>query len=209
MSDAPAATLTTKVNAADAAGSSAAIVQTIVPDAPTAGVVQLNDGPEVCVAETKVVFAGTVSVSVTFAAVAGPAFVTVTLYVAFDPAATAAEPLFVTATSALVATDAVVVELLFAALGSAVAEETVAVFDSEPVADGETLKTNANVAEAVVANVAMVQVIVPPAPTAGVVQLNVGPAVCVAETKVVFGGSTSVRTTLAASAGPAFMTETL
>jgi hypothetical protein len=51
--------------------------------------------------ETTVVFAGRVSVSVTFAAVAGPLFVTVIVYVMLLPASTGfGVPVFVTARSA-------------------------------------------------------------------------------------------------------------
>jgi hypothetical protein len=54
-------------------------VQVIVPFAPAAGVVQVKAGPEACVAETNVVFAGSASVSVTAVALDGPAFVTPTV----------------------------------------------------------------------------------------------------------------------------------
>ena len=58
-----------------------------------------------------------------------------------------------------------------------------------------------NVAVAPEASEAMLQVIVAP-----VVQVNVGPAVCISETNVVPAGSVSVHETLAAADGPAFAT---
>src|SRR5256885_203551 len=72
-------TLKVNWNAALAPGANEAFMQVIVPGPPTAGVVQVNGGPFCCDAETKVMFAGTVSVSVTFAAAEGPAFATVTM----------------------------------------------------------------------------------------------------------------------------------
>src|SRR4051812_41810697 len=56
-----------------------AIVQEMVPLPPSAGVVQLKSGPDVCVHPAKVLPDGTASVSVTLAASFGPAFATVTL----------------------------------------------------------------------------------------------------------------------------------
>jgi hypothetical protein len=63
-------TFTTYSNVAVAPVTSVAMVHVIVPT-------QLNVGPLVCVAETNVVFAGTVSVSVTLTASDGPLFATV------------------------------------------------------------------------------------------------------------------------------------
>src|SRR5262245_57401919 len=71
------------------------------------------------VTETKVVPAGSVSVSVTFVAGDGPAFAATRWYVMLPPARTPAGPDFVTETSALGATAVVVaVVVLFAAFGS-------------------------------------------------------------------------------------------
>ena len=84
-------------NIALAAGASGPIVQVIVPVVPAAGVVQPKVG--VVVDETKVMFAGSTSVSVTVV-VDGPLLITFTLYVAFVPAVIVAGPFFVTATSA-------------------------------------------------------------------------------------------------------------
>lgn len=65
----------TNVNVAGVAGGNAAIVHVVV----ATTVAQLNVGPPVCVAETNVVFAGPMSVRVTFAAVEGPPFVAMTV----------------------------------------------------------------------------------------------------------------------------------
>jgi hypothetical protein len=54
------------------------IVQLMLPVPPTAGLLHENAGPDVCEAETNVVFAGIVSVSETLAAAEGPLFVSVT-----------------------------------------------------------------------------------------------------------------------------------
>ena len=54
-----------------------AIVPVIVPVPPTAGLVRVNVGPEVWASETKVVLAGTRSVSATVWASLGPALETV------------------------------------------------------------------------------------------------------------------------------------
>ena len=60
------------------------IVQVMVPPDSE----QLNVGPESCASETKVVFAGAVSDSVTACASSGPLFVTSILYVILLPAVT-------------------------------------------------------------------------------------------------------------------------
>jgi hypothetical protein len=57
--------MTTTVKVAEALLVSAAIVALIVPVPPTAGLVRVNDGPEVWLSETKVVPAGTTSESAT------------------------------------------------------------------------------------------------------------------------------------------------
>src|SRR5687768_2369656 len=61
----PAVTLTTKVNVAEAPAASVAIVAVTVPVPPAGGVVSVNAGPDVCIADTNVVLAGTTSLSVT------------------------------------------------------------------------------------------------------------------------------------------------
>src|ERR1043165_6341719 len=65
------ATCAVMLNVAVADGASAATLQEIVWP-----VVQVNAGPVVCDSETNVVFGGSVSVQLTFDAVAGPLFVT-------------------------------------------------------------------------------------------------------------------------------------
>jgi hypothetical protein len=69
------ATFTTTIMFADALEARLALMQVIVPVAPTAGVVHVHPaGDEI---DAKVVFVGTASVKVRFDAVAGPLLVTV------------------------------------------------------------------------------------------------------------------------------------
>jgi len=56
---------------------SRAAVAVTVPVPPTAGVLSVNAGPEVCIIETNVVLGGVVSVSETLDAGSGPALVNV------------------------------------------------------------------------------------------------------------------------------------
>jgi hypothetical protein len=74
---APLAVFTTSWNVAVAAAGRAAMLHVTVPVPPTAGMVHVNTGPPVCAEETKVVCAGTASVSTTLAASEGPLFATV------------------------------------------------------------------------------------------------------------------------------------
>ena len=85
---------------------------------------------------------------------------------------------------------------------------TLAVFeiDAPPSADAFAVATTVNVALAPAASVAMVPVIVPVPPLAGLVSTKVGPVVCIAEAKVVPTGMTSVSTTPVAVAVPEFVT---
>jgi len=71
----------------------------------------------------------------------------------------------------------VLVDVLFAELGSAVVEPTFAVLLSAPVAEADTLSTMLNVADAPPARVAIVHVIVPVPPGLGVMQVKLGPVV--------------------------------
>ena len=114
----------------------------------------------------------------------------------------------VTATSAEVVTLAAEVELLLPGVGSAVAEAMVAVLlIVVPFAVfASTVSTTVNVAQAPAARVAMVQLTLPVPPTGGVVQTNAGPVFCASETKIVFGGRGSARTTFCASLAPLFVT---
>jgi hypothetical protein len=75
----PAFALTTMVNVAEALAAKEATVKEIVPVPPAGGVVAVNVGPEVCVSDTKVVFAGTASVKDTVWASLGPLLVRVTV----------------------------------------------------------------------------------------------------------------------------------
>lgn len=66
-------------------------------------------------------------------------------------------------------------ELLSSGSGSLVAEVRPASFSIGSVAEAGTLTTNVNAAVAPAGSVAMSQVMIPPAPTAGVAQENKGP----------------------------------
>src|ERR1700752_1001183 len=116
------------------------------------------------------------------------------------PATTVASPLLTIERSAKAVAVAVVVELLFPAVGSLVVEETFAVFEIV-TAFAATLPVSVNVAEAPLPRVATEQVVV-----AVPLQLKDGPAVCDLETNVTPGGSVSVRTTFCASLGPLLTT---
>src|SRR5437764_876252 len=91
------------------------------------------------------------------------------------------------------------VALLFVALLSGVVALMVAVSVMvEPLAAlGGTLNVNWNAADAPAGNEAMLQLTVAP-----VVQVKVGPEICVSATNVVPAGSTSDQLTLTASEGP-------
>ena len=129
--------------------------------------------------------------------------VTVMVYVAFAPAPMLVGPLFTTLRSALVPAVVVADEVLFAGFGSLVAEVTLAVLTTLPVgADGERRTTNEKAAVPPVASEGIVQVIVPLAPTAGVVQVKAGPLVCDDDTNVVLAGVVSVNDTVLAALGP-------
>src|SRR4051812_12836726 len=94
---------------------------------------QVKIGPLVCACDTKVVFAGNVSVTETLAASDGPLLVTVTVYVTFDPAVPLAVEVFVIARLALVATIVFAVDELFRPTGSVVVVATDAVFEIVPL----------------------------------------------------------------------------
>ena len=115
---------------------------------------------------------------------------------------------FVTDTSACVSTFVVMVWLLLARLGSAVAAVTFTVLTivSPDGVLGDTRTTTVKLAEAPAASVPIVPLIVPVAPAAGLAKLNAGPEVCASETNVVFVGTTSDSATACASLGPAFET---
>lgn len=127
------------------------------------------------------------------------------------PAATAAGPVFVIARSAVAVAVAADVDELFDGLGSVVALVTFAVFDNvAPLAIAELERmVMLNAAEAPTASEAMLQVIVPPAPTAGFVHVNAGPDVCASDTNVDPVGMVSVSATVCASLGPVLPTVTV
>lgn len=102
----------------------------------------------------------------------------------------------------------VTVETLLAAFGSGVAVVTFAVLlTMAPSSTGAAnCMTTDNVAVEPAGSSAAEQLIVPPAPTAGVLQANVGPPVCCTDTKVIPAGRVSVSVTLVALLGPAFVT---
>ena len=100
----------------------------------------------------------------------------------------------------------VTLAVLFDGVGSGVVEAIVTVFDVDVPAGvlSGTLNVNWNVALAPEANDAIVQTI-GPVP----LQLNAGPVVWLAETKVMPAGTVSVSVTLAAVDGPAFAAMTV
>jgi hypothetical protein len=187
-------TRTTSVNAVEPPFGMASYEQTIVPVPPTAGVAQIGATPEVGVNETNVVPGGTTSVRMTSVAGSGPPFVKVIAYVRFVPETPAGGPVFVTTMFAF-DTAVVIVAVLFSSFGS-FAVATVDVFTNcvpDAVPAG-MCPVSVNVVVELPGMLALVQVIVPPAPTAGVVQAN-GTPVCVRETNVIVPGSVSVSVT--------------
>jgi|SRR5438132_4867530 len=129
-----------------------------------------------------------------------------------------AGPVFRTPTSAIVPAVVLAVSELFEVLPSGFELLTVAVLSTVlpgfTPAFGLTCKTSVKLALDELGRSAMVHETVPPAPTAGVVQLNVGPLFCVKDTNVVFVGRASVSTALSASAGhpvpqPAWLSATV
>jgi hypothetical protein len=205
-------TRTTIWKSADEPAPKSALLQVIVPVAPTAGVEHANAGPEVCDSDTNVVFAGTASVRTTLCAPVLPTFETVTVYVMFAPAWTGfGLANFVTASPAA-ETVTFAVELLFASVDSDVVVDTSAVFEIVVLARLLVLfcTTIVNVALPPEGSDAVVQLIVPVPPAGGFVHANVvGPGLCMFETKVVPVGMTSVIATLAASLGPLLLTVTV
>jgi hypothetical protein len=124
--------------------------------------------------DTNVVFAGVASVNVAVLQFAGPLFVIVCVYVMLDPAVTGLGlPLLVTVRSQAMVTFVVTLVLLFAEFGSEVVAETeeAATIEAAVTVDG-TLTTTMMSAEAPDATLGSVHVIVPVAPTAGVVHVH-------------------------------------
>src|SRR5260221_274835 len=98
------------------------------------------------------------------------------------------------------------VALLLAGLGSVVAELALAVLEIvAPPLPGPACTTSVKAAEPAAASEARLQLTVPPAPAAGVVQVNVGPDVCANDTNVVPAGSASLNAVACAALGPLFV----
>ena len=98
----------------------------------------------------------------------------------------------------------VAVPVLLAGVGSPLPEEMVAeLLSSVPAATDELTLTTRVKAELVVAKEGLLQLIAPPAPTAGVVQLH--PAAALSEAKVVPAGKVSIHVAEPAASGPALV----
>lgn len=196
----PVPLLTVSVKVAEAPLTSEGIEHVTVP----ATLLQAKAGPVLCVIETNVVPAGTTSLTVTFAASLGPLLVTVMLYGMLLPAVAVTGPLLRMETSALVVTVVDADWLLLAGVGSALADETVAVLvtvapaASPPPSCTRSVKT----CEPPLFRIGNRQFTVPPLPTGGVKQEKAGPLEGVMETKVVPGGKVSLRTAAWAGFGP-------
>jgi hypothetical protein len=148
-------------------------------------------------------------VRVTDAALVPPLFATVIAYDTLDPGSAWEGPLFVTATSACEVTVVMTEDVLFAMFGSAVELVTLAVLVIVAPGAAVIRKPNVKVAVAPAANDPIEQLIVPVAPTAGVMQVNAGPAVCDSEANVVPAGTPSVRTTAFTALAPPLVTMTV
>jgi hypothetical protein len=152
------------------------------------------------VADTNVTPAGSVSATDRFAASDGPLFTTTREYETLLPATTVAGPVLVIARSATAVTPVVTDEVLFAGTGSAVVEDTEAVFVKDPACAGAVTTTVIVGAVAPAANAGRVQV-ADTFPTFEQAQ-----PVPVADTNVTPAGSVSATDRLAASEGPLFTT---
>jgi hypothetical protein len=202
--------LTTAVSVSDAAWAGAVTVTVIVGAvAPVtrAARVQVTEtlpvfeqAQPVPVAETKVMPAGRVSVTVRLAASDAPLFTTTSEYATGWPATTVAGPVFVIARSAEGVTVVDVDEVLFAGVGSLVAELTVAVFVSVAPCAGAVTVTVISGADVPVAKAARVQV------TETLPVFEHAQPVPVADTNVTPAGRVSVTVRFAASDGPLFET---
>jgi hypothetical protein len=192
-------TLTTSGKLAVALTARLAIVQVAVTHVQPAG----------AASDTNVVLAGKTSVNVRFAAAAGPLFVTTCVYAMLFPARTAAgAPTLVTAKSAWPAVETPVV--IHVALSAKFVSYVVVLTEAAPVITvpaATPLFTFTWIcrlaAGAPFAKLAMVHEMFPVPFTAGVVQLH--PAGGVIDWNVVFAGTASVNTDVAASLGPAFV----
>ena len=149
---------------------------------------------------TNVTPAGSVSVTVRFAASDGPLLLTVSVYATDEPATTVAGAALVIATSADAVTVVTSEALLFAAFGSAVVDATDAVFDSDPAWFGAVTVTVITGAVAPVASAARVHV------TDTFPTFEQAQPPPVADTNVTPAGRVSVTVRFAASDGPLFVT---
>jgi hypothetical protein len=152
------------------------------------------------VADTNEVPDGSASVICTPAALEGPPFETVTVYVKLLPAETGSgESVFVTERSAAGTTVVPAVAVLLVASGSVVVEATTALFEIEPVELGAVTLIVMAGADAPALREARVQV------TTRATREQLHP-VPLDETYVTPAGSVSVTVRLCASEGPAFET---
>ena len=199
--------LTTTVATAPAARSSVAETALPLPD----GAAQAPPPVTAHVHDTPVIAAGTVSARTAPVTAVGPPFVTCTVYVTGWPGAVAATPsVFVTARSACGASVSVSVALLLPATGSVqpAGTEALAVFESDPVAAGDSVPATVIVAVAPGARSSPVETALPePEATA---QPPV-PAVTehVHDTPVTAAGTVSARTAPTTPDGPLFVTVTV
>ena len=145
--------------------------------------------------------AGRVSVTDTGAVSDGPLFTTTSEYVTLPPATTVAGPVLVIARSAEAVTPVLVDEVLLAGTGSAVVDDTDAVFVRLPACAGAVTTT---VIAGAVAPVARVGRVHPTDTLPVLVQVQPAPA---ADTKVTPAGRVSVTETAAASDGPLSTTD--
>lgn len=190
----PAVTVTTYVMVAGVLAARLGFVQVSV-----AGVQVHPAGP---VRETKVVFAGAVSVKVTLLAVLGPALFTTCVYVMLLPACTGTGlGVLVTERSAELVTSTFTVTLLLALFGSWVDEETVSVCEIGPAAVvGFTVTTKVKFAAVVLAAIAAVAV------QLRLATVHVHPAGPVSVVAVVPAGTVSLSVGALAEPGPLLVT---
>ncbi len=184
--------LATSVTTTLAPSATVAVVQVIVPPAPTAGDVQLV--PAGTLSDTNVMPVGSVSLMTTPRAVDGPLLEAVSVYVAEPPAATLAEPVLTICTSATGVTVTSASSSLSPSDGSPVSDETDALLAIAPASTASTV---------------IVIVDEPPLAIVPRSQLTSGeeyvqPAL--AESNVTPMGSVSLTPTSSAASGPALET---
>jgi hypothetical protein len=190
----PAVTWTVKVIVAGEPAASAGLEQV--------SVARVQVHPAGPVRDTDVVLAGSVSVRTTPVAPLGPALLTTCVYVIVLPACTGTGlGVFVTETSAVLATGTFTDALLFPLFGSPVDEETESVWViTVPVATFALTFTTKVKLAVVVDAIVVVSVHV------NVASTQFQPAGPAKDTAVVFAGCVSVNTGAAAVAGPLLVT---